>query len=308
MPGSVACLVCRGTRARVLFTKGGKDFVRCEACGLVWLDPMPTAAEVGAYYEQSYRDGIYEPYAAAETIRRLIAEHRLAAIRPHARPGRWLDVGAATGHFVEAAARAGMAAEGCELSGSAVASARARGLTMHHVAVEDFTPAAPYDTITAFDVLEHLRDPCAFLDRLRGWLVPGGTLALTLPDVSSIYPRLLMRRHWFYYLPSDHLHYFDPRTITRLLAEHGFGAARVARAYKPLTPAYIALQLRLFTPGLGRVAALLVRAVPAALRERPIRCYIGEMMVTVARGDAPAADRRRASATAPTDAGRSRSR
>jgi 2-polyprenyl-3-methyl-5-hydroxy-6-metoxy-1,4-benzoquinol methylase len=278
MRRAAACLLCRGTRARVLFRKGGRDFVRCAACGLVWLDPMPTAAEIGAYYEQSYRDGIYGPYAAAETIRRWIAEHRLAAIRPHARAGRWLDVGAATGHFVETAARVGMAAEGCELSTSAVASARARGLTMHHTAIEDFTPAAPYDTITAFDVLEHLREPRAFLDRLRSWLVPGGTLALTLPDVSSIYPRL-MRRHWFYYAPSDHLHYFDPRTITRLLAEHGFAEARVTRAYKPLTLAYIALQLEQLTPALGRVAGVLVRAVPRALRERPVHCYIGEMMV-----------------------------
>ena len=279
MPGPGACLVCGGTRARVLFRKGGKDFVRCEACGLVWLDPMPTAAEIAAYYEQSYRDGIYEPYAAADTIRRLIAEHRLAAVRPHARPGRWLDVGAATGAFVEAAARAGLTAEGCELSASAVAQGRARGLTMHHAGVEDFAPAAPYDAITAFDVLEHLREPRAFLDRLRRWLVPAGTLALTLPDVSSVYPRLLMGRHWFYYAPSDHLHYFDPSTITRLLGEHGFTGVRVTRAYNPLTLAYIALQLRQLTPALGRVAGALVAAVPAALRERPIRCYIGEMMV-----------------------------
>ena len=33
MPAPAACLVCRGTQAHVLFKKGGKDFVRCEACG-----------------------------------------------------------------------------------------------------------------------------------------------------------------------------------------------------------------------------------------------------------------------------------
>lgn len=281
MSTAAACLVCRGTRTRVLFAKGGRDFVRCRDCNFVWLRPMPSAAEVAAYYERSYCDGIYEPFAAAETIRRLVAEHRLAAIRADARPGRWLDVGAATGHFVEAAARAGMDAEGCELSSDAVARARARGLRVHHGAVEDFAPDAPYDTITAFDVLEHLREPRPFLDRLRTWLAPGGTLALTLPDVGSVYPRL-MGRHWFYYAPNDHLHYFDRRTIARLLGEHGFAAIRIRRATKPLTLAYVADQLRLFTPALGRVAAPLLRAVPAPLRERPIPLYVGEMLVVAA--------------------------
>jgi SAM-dependent methyltransferase len=239
---------------------------------------MPTAVELAAYYDRAYRDGIYQSYAAAEPIRRLIAAHRLTAIRPHARPGRWLDVGCGTGHFVEVAARAGMAAEGCEVSATAVERARGRGLVVHHAAVEELPPATPYDTITAFDVLEHLRDPRAFVARLRACLVPGGTLALTLPDVRSVWARL-MGRHWFYYAPSDHLFYFDPRTIDRLLVAQGFAAPRVTRAHKPLTPAHVALQLRLFTPSLGRIAELLLGALPMRLRDRPVRCYVGEMMV-----------------------------
>jgi 2-polyprenyl-3-methyl-5-hydroxy-6-metoxy-1,4-benzoquinol methylase len=244
---------------------------------------MPTPAEIAAYYEWSYREGIYAPYAEAEDIRRLIAEHRFSAMGSSARTGRWLDVGCATGQFVEAAAKAGMAAEGFDVSPGAVARARARGLTAHLARVEDFEPTAPYDTITAFDVIEHMLDPRAFLDRLRRWLVPGGTLVLTLPDVSSIYPRLLMRRHWFYYLPSDHLYYFDPRTITRLLTEHGFVVERVGRAYKPLTLAYIVAQLQLFNPALGWAVRLLAAPIPRRIQARPWTCYIGEMMVLARR-------------------------
>src|SRR5581483_8665457 len=198
----VPCLLCGGADARRLFEKGGKTFFRCRGCGLEWIEPMPTPEEIGKYYEWAYREGIYAPYAEAEDIRQLIAEHRLDVVRRSARPGRWLDVGCATGHFVEAAVRAGMTAEGLDVSPGAIARARARGLTVHLARVEEFVPTDPYDTITVFDVIEHLLDPRAFLDRLHGWLRPGGTLVLTLPDVSSIYPRLLMRRHWFYYLPS----------------------------------------------------------------------------------------------------------
>src|SRR5436309_7133506 len=177
-----------------------------------------------------------------------------------------------------------MDAEGLDVSPGAVAIARRRG-PAHLARVEDFEPAAPYDTITAFDVVEHLLDPSAFLERLHRWLAPGGTLVVTLPDVGSIYPRLLMGRWWFYYLPSDHLYYFDRRTISRLLRERGFSILRVMPAYKPLTLAYIVPQLRIFNPLLGRVAGLLACAVPRRLITRPWRCYIGEMMAVGVRAD-----------------------
>ena len=71
------------------------------------------------------------------------------------------------------------------------------------------------------------------MKRLHGWLGPGGTLVLTLPDVSSIYPMLLMRRHWFFYWPDEHLFYFNPKTIQRLLEEEGFEMKRVTRIVAP---------------------------------------------------------------------------
>jgi hypothetical protein len=94
-----------------------------------------------------------------------------------------------------------------------------------------------------------------------------------------------MRRHWFYYLPSDHLYYFNPRTIARLLRERRFDVQRVIPAYKPLTLRYIVPQLRIFNPLLGRVAGILARPLPARLLARPWRCYIGEMMALAVRAD-----------------------
>src|SRR5690606_31338601 len=145
----------------------------------------------------------------ADDIRRLIAEHRLKRVRGVARRGRWLDVGCSTGHFVEAAAREGIEAQGIDVSPGAVEQARARGIAAEVARVEDFSPSGRFDAITAFDVIEHSRHPGEFVDRLREWIAPGGSLVLTLPDVSSVYPRFLMGKHWFYYAPNDHLHYFD---------------------------------------------------------------------------------------------------
>jgi len=277
-------MLCGAASPRVLFAKEGRDVVRCESCSLEWVEPMPSEAELAAYYEASYAGGSYSFFAEAQRERAAIARHRLGVIAPFAREGRWLDVGASAGDFVEAASAA-HDVEGLELSETAVREARARGLRMHCAPVERYAPSAPYATITAFDVLEHLREPRLFLDRLRGWLEPDGRLVLTLPDVSSVYARWLMRRHWFYYLPREHLFYYSPATVSRLLREQGFRVVRTQRAYKTLTPSYAAENLRYFNAGLGVVARALVRVLPSALRERPVLMYLGEMMVVAEVAD-----------------------
>lgn len=271
-------MLCGGTDVHSLFEKDGREVVRCSTCGLEWVHPMPTSDELDAYYQQSYADGNYSFFAEAQEVRALIAQHRLESIRPFARDGRWLDVGASSGDFVAAAA-AEHDSEGLELSERAVEHARARGLRMHCSSVEAFEPATPYQMITAFDVLEHLREPRHFLQRLRSWIAPGGRLVLTVPDVSSFYARWLMRRHWFYYVPSEHLFYYDPDTIRRLLAEEGFRVATVRAAYKMLTPRYAAANLRNFNSSLGRVATTVVGWAPDAVAARAIPMYVGEMMV-----------------------------
>lgn len=246
---------------------------------------MPTQEALDAYYAEHYGGGgRYASFADAEEIRRLISEHRLEHVLRRAKPGRWLDVGCSSGDFVAAAVRAGVGAEGLDISEEAVARAVERGLVAHASRVEDFVPDAPYDTITAFDVIEHLLDPAAFIERLRTWLVPGGSLVLTTPDNASIYPRLLMRKHWFYYWPDEHLFYFDPRTISRLLYDHGFAVESVGAAYKPMTISYAARNLETFNETLGGLARKAVGGLPERLTGAPLRLFVGEMMA-VARHD-----------------------
>lgn len=273
------CVLCGARRPVRRFEKSGFAFVACGGCGLVSLDPLPTPAALAAHHEASYRAGAYSGFAAAEDVRTAIAEDRLARLRPLAPVGRWLDVGCSTGAFVAAAVRAGLAAEGLEVSAAAVEAARGRGLTVHHGAVEDFTPPARLAVVTAFDVVEHLPDPVAFVRRVRPWLEPGGLFAATLPNVASVAARA-MGRHWFYYAAPDHVHYFTPATIGRLLAEAGFEQVAVRAAAKPLTLDYAAAQLARMTPLLAPLARATRAVVPARLRRRLWPLPIGEMLVT----------------------------
>jgi 2-polyprenyl-3-methyl-5-hydroxy-6-metoxy-1,4-benzoquinol methylase len=268
-----------------LFRKGGRDFWRCRGCGLEKQHPLPSAEELETYYEQSYVSGMYQLFTEADGMKRLTAAQRLGEMLALARSGRWLDVGCSNGVFVDVSRQRGYDAQGIELSSTAVQAARQRGLPVECATVEDFAPPTRFDTITAFDVLEHVLDPMLFLRSVHRLLVPGGVLALTVPNLASM-SRLLMRRRWYFYIPEEHLFYFNPSCIEKLLARAGFATIRRSRTYKPLTWGYSLSQLEVYNPILHDLLALLSRCIPRNLADRALPLYIGEMMV-IARKESP---------------------
>jgi SAM-dependent methyltransferase len=278
-PGT--CRLCGRGGGRRRFAKGGKTFLRCAGCGFLWLEPLPTAADLELHYRWTYAEGPYSVFAAAEDVRALIARERLSALADALPRGRWLDVGASTGAFVAAAREAGIDARGIELSESATRAARTAGLPVENVRLEDLDPDELFAAVTAFDTIEHLLDPAALLERARRWLAPGGLLALTLPDIGSPAARIL-GRWWYFYAPKDHFHYFDRHTIARLLDTHGFAVERIAPAYKPLTLEYVARQIEVFYAGLEPLARAL-RRLPSAWLARTVRVPVGEMLVLARR-------------------------
>ena len=279
-----ACSLCGGGEAVRLFDKAGRTFVRCTGCGLVALRPVPTAAELAAHHEASYRQGRYAVFAAADAIRTAIARQRLTEVRPLVPTGAWLDVGCSTGALLAELARDGVAAEGLELSSAAVAEARARGLVVHEGAVERFTPPRRYAVVSAFDLIEHLLDPVGFARRVRSWLLPDGMLALTLPNTASVAARL-MGKQWYYHAPPDHVHGFAPDTIRRLLETTGWRSVTVRTATKPLSADYVVEQLGHSNPALARIVRATTAIVPRPWRARPWPLPLGEMLVTARAGD-----------------------
>jgi len=274
-----ACVLCGRAEADLLFSKHGWPHVRCRGCGLVSLRPLPSEDQLAQHHERSYAAGAYAAFAAADAVRRAVARDRLRHLLPRAPLGPWLDIGASSGAFVAEALAAGLDAQGIEVAATAVALARERELPVHQARVEDFVPPKPLAVITAFDVVEHLPRPLPVLARLRQWLVPGGLLALTLPNAASLAARLL-GRHWYYYVAPDHVHHFTPRTIVRLLESAGLQHVAVQAIRKPLPLDYATQQLDRLAPALAPLVRLARLAVPRRWWARPLRLPLGEMLVT----------------------------
>lgn len=88
--------------------------------------------------------------------------------------------------------------------------------------VDDLNLAShSFDAITLWDTLEHLLSPRAAIRKAAELLKPGGALALSTPNVGGI-TYYFLRERWWIIAPREHLFYFSPQTITRLLNDCGF--------------------------------------------------------------------------------------
>ena len=225
----IACPVCAGTTFRHLFDKAGEPFVRCVACELTLINPRPPFDRIREHYDAAYSAG-YTRKAEAKIIR---ARKRVARIGRAG--GRWLDVGCSAGFVVKAATEAGFEAFGVDIEADGIAYGRdTLGLSRLACGVleEQHYPDAHFDVISAYDVIEHVPDLNRFVAELARILAPDGVLDIGTPDIGHWrVPRTLSR--WNELKPSEHLYYFNRKTLGRLLAAHGLRIVRKRLALKP---------------------------------------------------------------------------
>jgi len=199
----VDCPVCDGKERVVAgrFDRRLKPLrtVVCEGCGLFFTDPMPTEAELARYYADEYRADYQfaggRPRANHIRKKEREAERRLGEILAHAGPDRrrTLDFGCGSGELVRRLAAEGHAATGLEPGRSFASFAAEQGRRLGSFRIDggtwreaDYAPGS-FDVITAYHVLEHLREPIPALRRIGEWLADDGRLFLEVPNMQG-YP------------------------------------------------------------------------------------------------------------------------
>ncbi len=214
-------------------------FRECRGCGLAFRADLGRGAARAIYEEGAYERERTRMYAGAETEdRRREAAARVAFLaRRVGGPRRLLDIGAAGGHFVRAAADAGWRAGGIEPAPGFAAHARdALGVDVREGTLED-ADLDGVEVATMWHVLEHVARPCAALRRLRAAMVEDGALVLEVPNAGSAPARGLGTR-WAMLEPEVHVNQFSGAALCALLERAGFAVEHLedldAAAYQPL--------------------------------------------------------------------------
>ena len=179
-------------------------------------------APVDLYETGAYRPGTPRLHRLVSPLLSLFDRQRLALLRPFAPPPcRLLDVGAGRGRFVLAARAAGLRRLGIEPSLRGAQAAAAAGAPVQRVALEE-APIEPgsWEAVTLWHVLEHVEDPRAALERIAGWLSPGGTLLVGVPNLASLQARLGGER-WYHLDVPRHRTHFTAQGLELLLGAPG---------------------------------------------------------------------------------------
>ena len=130
----------------------------CARCGLQWMHPQPDDAVLAAIYGKDYFNAwglaAGEEPAYLRKMKKATFRRQLRLLASHLPQGRVLDVGCATGLFMEAAQEQGYAVNGLDISAFAVQIARAKfGDDAVHLGQLDTLPGRglEYDAIPMRD-------------------------------------------------------------------------------------------------------------------------------------------------------------
>jgi len=127
----------------------------------------------------------------------------------------FVDVGCGDGAHMQRFAALGMSGIGLDLSAEAVAAVRARNLPGVSAVTDDFlTFEAQVDVVFMLNVLEHVREDSAYIERARSVLVPGGHLVAAVP--------LDPRRYRYADRNAGHLRRYARPEIRAKLRQGGF--------------------------------------------------------------------------------------
>jgi 2-polyprenyl-3-methyl-5-hydroxy-6-metoxy-1,4-benzoquinol methylase len=238
------CTIC-GKDTVFAFEKNAYKLYRCNACKHLFVFPTPSASEIEAVYKESYfhksegEGGL--GYADYDTDKAGLAstfDKYLVELEKHAPGKRILDVGCATGFFLDRGRKAGWKTYGVEISRFGAEESNRRGHETVCGMLEDVPGESRFDVITMWDVFEHMTDPESALKRAHALLAPGGLVAINTIDSSSV-PAKILGKNWHLVVPPEHLQYYSRTSLKQIVENEGFEVLSMHRITKRFSLPYI---------------------------------------------------------------------
>lgn len=240
------CYICK-TPMTFFIEKNAHKIFSCPVCGLKTTELSKNYDKfISSYYSKDYFTGdpsrsAYVDYGDDRVCITRNFRSFFKKIQAIKKSGSILDVGCAYGYFVQMAKDAGFDAYGFDPSEYAVKRAsqslgnpRVRRGTIQSISY----PKKLFDIITLFDVFEHLIDPLKDIKKLSSFLKKDGLIIIATGDTDSI-AACIFKRRWTFYIPPQHLFFYNKKNLTILLEKASFKPIQWFRIGKWVNLRYI---------------------------------------------------------------------
>lgn len=280
------CTICKSTEIEINFNlTEDRQILRCLNCGVECLSPQLSDEQLKILYSENYYRawGIQgeEENEITKEMKIATFQLRLNLIRQFVSSGKVLDVGCATGYFLEIAKTNNFEPHGVEFSEYSAAIAKKKfgdtNIFLGTLEQCNFENKS-FDVIAMSDLIEHVRIPKQTLSKAKELLKEDGVIMIMTPDTKTLSNKLMGKRWTHYKL--EHFFYFSQSSIGYLAEQCGLKVLHYERSKKALTINYLHTQFNVYkhwllTPFINFMYFLLPKKVAA----KNFYFSIGEMVV-----------------------------
>jgi SAM-dependent methyltransferase len=223
--------------------------VRCDNCGLIYLNPRPVKEIIGRYYPvesyYSYQDftgkklnyrewlkqasleGYYDSKNIFKKFLSWLLVRNFLIVVPRGIKGRLLDIGCGSGEFLNQMKNFGWEVYGVEINQESADRGNKRGLNIFcgELGGANF-PQNYFDVVVLSQTLEHVYSPGAYLEKIHRLLKNGGLLIIGVPNIDCLEIQIFGRNCHALDVPR-HLHFFNVLSLRRYLEKYGFEVEKV---------------------------------------------------------------------------------
>lgn len=258
---SRACVVCEtSAHTQHYCTVDQADYVKCNQCGLVYVDKPEQAEHLYKAYSGGFwkelRRKLMAPVRRFPQVShfedsmeraRQIFEFSSSFVEQQDETGVYLDIGCNKGFLLATAADIGWDVYGEELIPELTAPfCKTYSQFKHQVFNGRFQDVrhhfshGMFDLITAIDVIEHFEDPVTDMAGILEILKPGGVFVIQTPDAGCKQAKEEKER-WGALKPLEHLHLFDEGNLSTLVSKLGFREYQMAEPFEDADGNFVAV-------------------------------------------------------------------
>ena len=226
------CDYCESNKLEIIFdyTRYIKnDVMQCLDCGLVFLKDIGSEEQSIDHYKHNYRSKSDFPTQTPEqlfndpvTVKDKITRIPWISTHINLNNSTVLEIGSASGNFLDAMKNEGADVTGIELAVEMVKYSRNLGLKILDKPLTNLKLESEFDLIVSFHCLEHISNPTKTFAAIKKALKPNGVFMGEVPNQNdwriSMFDSVVVKR--FHYDP-NHNFYFSPEMLKNYFKKSG---------------------------------------------------------------------------------------